>query len=380
MLKGWRGRIIIVEEIINKFKEQLTLDGKKRVLEDREKLTSQMLKIKADPEEYTKENLIEPLLRSINIKKVKEVHFKGIRGELRKADYYLENTKGIHFLAEVKPLNSDLFEKIPNGAINQIKGLFRLAEVQKQYSFGIATDGLTWIFIDKESNIVFNLNFILQFNSIKEILTGKEQVSLQKVEEKISKKFYDWYNALLHGGKYKDHENKTKHIAESDSLVENIYNVQSKDEREQIAQILMNRLIFVKFLQSKGVINFDIMEYVSQLSEDIMNEKLKQLFFQVLNTEKNQRINIDSKFEDIPYLNGSLFFRAKVESKNINYIVKSEVLGEVISFLDSFKFIHSEVDKDSFVLDPEILGYIFERAMTATDRKGTGSYLSLIHI
>ena len=42
-----------------------------------------------------------------------------------------------------------------NGAVNQIKGIFRLGEVQKDYEFGIATDGLKWVFIDKNSKVVY---------------------------------------------------------------------------------------------------------------------------------------------------------------------------------------------------------------------------------
>ncbi|KAF5431711.1 Type II restriction/modification system, DNA methylase subunit, partial [Candidatus Methanophagaceae archaeon] len=41
---------------------------------------------------------------------------------------------------------------------------------------------------------------------------------------------------------------------------------------------------------------------------------------------------------------------------------------------DSFKFVHKEQLGNGDSVDPEILGYIFERAMTARDRKGTGAY------
>ncbi|NOR77778.1 MAG: hypothetical protein GQ523_05000, partial [Methanophagales archaeon] len=46
----------------------------------------------------------------------------------------------------------------------------------------------------------------------------------------------------------------------------------------------------------------------------------------------------------------------------------------VLQFLDSFKFVHKEQLGNGDSVDPEILGYIFERAMTARDRKGTGAY------
>ncbi len=101
--------------------------------------------------------------------------------------------------------------------------------------------------------------------------------------------------------------------------------------------------------------------------------KLKQLFFNVLNTEKEKRIDIDPLFKDIPYLNGSLFIKTKAEERNPDYWIKAEILREVITFLDTFKFV-SETEEKEESLNPEILGYIFERAMTAQDRKGTGAY------
>jgi hypothetical protein len=363
-----------VKQLLEKFKEELTLDGRKRVFEDGYKLSTDFMKQKADPEAFTKEFLIEPIIRKFNLSKLPEKHFRGIRQDLRKVDYILKNQKGKSFLAEAKPLNSDLFEKSVHGAVNQIKGLFRLAEVQRDYEFGIATDGLKWVFIGKNSKVVFQYDIRQDLDKIEEILIGKEEVSSEKIEEEISKKFYVWYNALLHGGKYKDHENKTRTISAKDCLVENILFVSKPEDREQIAQTIMDRLIFIKFLQSKGIVSYDILEYLLKLDENILNEKLKQLFFSVLNTKKSKRVDVDPKFKDIPYLNGSLFVRTEAELRNPDYKIRSFILKEVIKFLDSFKFIHTEDVSNQKILDPEILGYIFERAMTATDRKGTGAY------
>jgi hypothetical protein len=356
------------QEIIEKVKERLTLDGRKKVFEDRHKLSSDFLIEKSDPEAFTKEFLIEKIIQKFELEKLPEKHFRGIKGELRKVDYRLKSKKDVLFLVEAKPLNSNLFEKGADGAVNQIKGLFRLAEVKENYHFGIATDGLKWV------KVVFELDITKDLDKIKKILIGKEEVSSERIEEEISKKFYVWYNALLHGGKYKDHENKTKSISTKDCLVENMLFVSNPEEREQIAQILMDRLIFIRFLQARGIVSYDVLHYLSKLDENILNETLKQLFFQVFNKKKTERANIDPKFKDIPYLNGSLFVRTNVELKNPDYKIKARILREVINFLDSFKFVHKENLSNQQILDPEILGYIFERAMTATDRKGTGAY------
>jgi hypothetical protein len=364
----------IVGDLIKDIKERLTLDGKNRVFEEGKELSSEFMKEKAEPEAFTKEFLIDKILDPLELEKLPEKSFETPKGH-RSVDYRIKSKTGM-FLVEAKPLNANLFEKSRDGGVNQIKGLFRLAEVKEHYDFGVATDGLRWVFIDKNKEVVSDLNLETNYEQIKVFLVGKEKVISPKTEEEISKKFYGWYNALLHGGRYKDHENKQKTISEDDCLVNNIIGVKDWDEKEQIAQVVMNRLIFIKFLQSKGIIAEDILKYLAEIEEDLLTSKLKQLFFSVLNTPEDKRSDIDERFNDIPYLNGSLFIHTEVEfmRRNFDYKVRAEILKTVLQFLDSFKFVHKEQLGNGDSLDPEILGYIFERAMTATDRKGTGAY------
>ena len=361
----------IVNSLIKDIRERLTLDGKNRVFNEGEKLHSEFMKDRAEAEAFTREFLIDKIFDVLELEKLPEKSFY-TPGSHRSVDYRIKSKRG-RFLVEAKPLNADL-EKGKDSAVNQIKGLFRLAEVKENYDFGVATDGLRWIFIDRNEEIVSDWRLEEQFDQIKEFLVGKEKVVSPKTEEEISKKFYGWYNALLHGGKYRDHENKQKTISEADCLVNTVIGVRDLEEREQIAQVVMNRLIFIKFLQSKGIIGEDVLEYLSEVKEDELTPKLRQLFFGVLNTPEDQRQDINERFKDIPYLNGSLFTHIEVEKRNLDYKVKAEILKKVIEFLDSFKFVHKEQLGNGDSIDPEILGYIFERAMTTTDRKGTGAY------
>ncbi|MGB7002175.1 MAG: Eco57I restriction-modification methylase domain-containing protein [Halobacteriota archaeon] len=362
----------IVDVLIRDIKERLTLDGKNRVFEEGKELSSEFMKDKAEPEAFTKEFLIDKILDPLELEKLPEKSFETPKGH-RSVDYRIKGETGM-FLVEAKPLNANLFDKSRDGGVNQIKGLFRLAEVKEHYDFGVATDGLRWVFIDKNKEVVSDLNLETDYEQIRVFLVGKEKVISPKTEEEISKKFYDWYNALLHGGRYKDHENKQKTVSEADCLVNNIIGVKDWAEKEQIAQVVMNRLIFIKFLQSKGIIGEDILKYLSEVKEDLLTPKLRQLFFGSLDRPKAERFDIDERFKDVPYLNGSLFVHTAVERKNMDYKVRAEILKTVLQFLDSFTFVHKEQLGNGDSVDPEILGYIFERAMTARDRKGTGAY------
>jgi len=362
----------IVDNLVRDIKERLTLDGKNKVFEEGMELRSEFMKEKAEPEAFTKEFLIDKILDALGLEKLPEKSFDTPSG-YRSVDYRIKSKERM-FLVEAKPLNADLFEKSKAGGVNQIKGLFTLVEVNENYDFGVATDGLRWVFIDKSGKIVDDLRLEENFEQIREFLAGRERVVSPETEEEVSKKFYDWYNALLHGGRYKDHENKLKTVPVADSLVNNVIGVKDLEEREQIAQVVMNRLIFIKFLQSKGIIAEDILKYLSEVREDLLTPRLRQLFFGILNTPEDERFDVNERFKDIPYLNGSLFVHTEVENKNVEYKIKAEILKKAIEFLDSFKFVHKEQFGNEDSIDPEILGYIFERAMTATDRKGTGAY------
>lgn len=272
-----------------------------------------------------------------------------------------EKTK---ILLEAKPINANLYDKSPHGAVNQIIGVFRLAEARDKFDFGIATDGLKWVFISYEGQSE-EYDLRENFNQIKRRIIGEEKI-LQKKMDDISKKFYHEYNDLIHG---------VKKISKDDCLVNSILNVDEEDDREEIAQVVIDRLIFIKFLEAKEIIKGQVLEYLYDLEEHDLNLKINQLFFEVMNTKEEERGAVDPHFQHIPYLNGSLFDKLEVEKRNSSYRIKARILHKVIEFLNHFKFVHKEsLESNDDFIDPEILGYIFERAMNATDRKGTGSY------
>lgn len=65
-------------KLIENIENKLSLDGRKRVFEDGIKLSSDHLVDKADPEAFTKEHLIEVILKRLNIEIQLEKHFIGM--------------------------------------------------------------------------------------------------------------------------------------------------------------------------------------------------------------------------------------------------------------------------------------------------------------
>ncbi|PSG99201.1 MAG: hypothetical protein BRC29_03685 [Nanohaloarchaea archaeon SW_7_43_1] len=352
--------------------EKLNLEGKSKVKERGKKISTEDIKSDTLPEAFTEDNLILPIFDLLNLEAKREKRFQW--GDKKRAvDYELENENGDQFLLEAKKINSNLTSNRSGAAVEQIKQVFQLSEVKQSYEFGIATDGLTWIIINKDGEEVDQLNLEKDIFRLQELLKGERKPVSERKQEEITDKFYNWYDALLHGGKYKDRNDETKHIAEEDAFVNNIYSARDEDKPE-IAQTIANRLIFIKFLQSKGIIQDDVLAELAELDESNLNQKMKELFFQVMNTPEEERVNISENFEDIQYLNGSLFKRNDAEERNVGYQVKYDILHRFVEFLDRFAFVNEESLEEKEAIDPRILGYIFERAMTDAERKSTGAY------
>lgn len=352
---------LILDELIKK----LTLEGRTRVFQDDRELTAKDIIEQQDPEEFTRGFLIDKILFDIiGLDLIGRNRKFETPDGVRKVDYAVKYVDS-KILIEAKPINANLEAKIKDGAVNQVSGVFRLFEVQEEYDYGIATDGIKWVFIDKEREIFAKYELRKNFQEIKGFLTGTKKLVKPNLQE-ISKKFYEIYNDLLHG---------TKKIRKADCLVNSISEIENEEEREEVAQIVVDRLIFVKFLEVMGIIREDVLGYLATLEDHDLWSKMNQLFFEVMNTEKMMRGSIDPHFVGIPYLNGSLFERIEAEKRAGNYTIKGLILKEIIGFLSKFRFGRAEsLDEFGENLDPEILGYIFEKSMTAVDRKGTGAY------
>ena len=220
-----------------------------------------------DPEEFTRSFLIDKIL--FNVLEVyligRNRKFDTPEGE-RKVDYAVRY-KEFQVLIEAKPINADLESKSRDGAVNQIVGAFRLVEVEHEYNYGIATDGLIWIFINKERETIAKYDIRHNFGDIRKYLLGEVRLAKKKLEE-ISSKFYVEYNDLLHG---------VKNISKEDCLVNSIVHVDQEQDREEIAQIIFNRLVFIKFLQAMEIIKNDILDFLYGLEEHELSLKLNQL-------------------------------------------------------------------------------------------------------
>jgi len=148
---------------------------------------------------------------------------------------------------------------------------------------------------------------------------------------------------------------------------------------ELYAQILMDRIIFLYFLQTKGVLDEKYLSdnyHGKDKGRNYYRDFLRPLFFEILNNEKHDKNNDiiinEVNFGRLPYLNGGLFREKEFEKEDIE--VDDSVWSEVFSLLNRYEWVVEEQKGDSTVLTPAILGHIYEKSVIAATQKETGSY------
>lgn len=173
---------------------------------------------------------------------------------------------------------------------------------------------------------------------------------------------------------------------------ETVFNSQAKEARDYIKK-MFGRIVFLYFLQRKGwlydnsgVGDSQYMKHLFEkaqrdgLADTFLDDILELLFFYVLNTKKEQRVETalaDNKnitilpgWAHIDYLNGGLFNPDEIDPQKCTF--PANYFKELFSFLDSYNFTIDENDQEDaeIGIDPEMLGRIFENLLEDNKDKG----------
>jgi type I restriction-modification system DNA methylase subunit len=352
-----------------------------------------------DPEAFARKIVIEPILEFLGYSvDVTEGRVRIGIGEFRKPDYEIKTRDGLLLYVEAEPLNA----KLSKTAEKQVgEWLFSKAS---ESNYAIATNGFEWVVykfddIAKDLRIVHSVDIrdlLISYHakslaSTIDLLEKKygllalhskvisallEEVSLKVEEQKeeITKKFYNDYVRYVFGLDEKGKKLKERCLIDEICVPPEV----EEDRRGLFAVILMNRLIFIKFLEEKGIVPPDFLrkllnEYRSQKSVPLpfYEAYLKPLFYEVFNTAPDERKDYVKRvelFREIPYLNGGLF-RPMIDKEEM-YSVNDDGLIKVIeNLLEKYSFTLSGEDSES--INPDILGYIFERTINFISGAGT---------
>ena len=184
--------------------------------------------------------------------------------------------------------------------------------------------------------------------------------------DRISKRFYDHF--------------KTEHQAFSDF----IEGIDAATDQAWYASLMLNRLMFVYFIQQKGFLDgnpnylSDRMEAVRQQAgkgkfHTFYRQFLRRLFHEGLGQHKKSRVTDLSKLiGDVPYLNGGLFDVHELEVAHPDIDIPDEAFQRLFTFFDAYDWhLDDRPLSEGTEINPDVLGYIFEKFI---NQKQMGAY------
>ena len=165
------------------------------------------------------------------------------------------------------------------------------------------------------------------------------------------------------------------------SLSKAIAGLENEEERQLYASILLDRLMFIYFIQQKGFLDND-REYLSHRLEQVQQVQgpdhffefyrdfLVPLFHQGLGSAKPayNDLQIKELIGEVPYINGGLFSVIPLELKR-SISVPDEAFVKVFELFNRYRW-HLD-ERPSGVeneINPEVLGYILEQYINQKDQ------------
>ncbi|MCG3167248.1 MAG: hypothetical protein POELPBGB_03035 [Bacteroidia bacterium] len=165
--------------------------------------------------------------------------------------------------------------------------------------------------------------------------------------------------------------------------------IDSEADRRWYASVILNRLMFIYFLQKKMFLDKGDVKYLNnkllyskeQLGKNkFYSEFLYKLFFEGFAKHENQRSADTNKLiGKIKYLNGGLFLEHKIEIKYKGKIKISDLaFDNLFALFDRYSWTLDDTPGGADnEMNPDVLGYIFEKYI---NQKAFGAYYTRTEI
>ena len=181
--------------------------------------------------------------------------------------------------------------------------------------------------------------------------------------EKVTKKFYERFQ--------KEH----------DAFLKFITGIPDEGLQRWYASVMLNRLMFIHFIQEKGFLDGKpdylkrkLAESKAEGPDHYYSIFLRTLFFDGFATRLQERTP-DAKrlLGDIPYLNGGIFAPHQIEQHHGKQIqIPDAAFDRLFSFFEAYNWHLDERPlRNDNEINPDVLGYIFEKYI---NQKQMGAY------
>lgn len=165
------------------------------------------------------------------------------------------------------------------------------------------------------------------------------------------------------------------------TLLAAIAGITDERDRRWYASVLLNRLMFVYFLQRRGFLAGGDYRYLqgrleaSQATgpDRYYGEFLQALFFEgFAKPEPERDAQAQARIGAIRYLNGGLFLPHPVEQRNPRIAVPDQVFAEIFALFEGYDWVLDDSPSgNEREINPAVLGYIFEKYI---NQKAFGAY------
>jgi hypothetical protein len=184
--------------------------------------------------------------------------------------------------------------------------------------------------------------------------------------DKVSKSFYD------------------KFKAQHEAFAEFIEGLTAASDKAWYASLMLNRLMFVYFIQKKGFLDGDENYLANRMGQvqatagkgkfhSFYRQFLRRLFHEGLGQAKTERNpELARLIGEVPYLNGGLFSLHELEEANPGIDVPDEAFERLFAFFDAWDWhLDDRPLSSGKEINPDVLGYIFEKYI---NQKQMGAY------
>lgn len=195
-------------------------------------------------------------------------------------------------------------------------------------------------------------------------VTGRVGSGFNSNAEKVTKKFYEGF--------------KEEHTA----FLGFINGISESQDKDWYASLMLNRLMFIYFIQKKGFLNNDRNYLRSKLSETQVHKGkdkfysfyrnfLLLLFHEGLGSPNNKRF--EKELGKVPYLNGGLFDVHELETTYTAIKIEDKAFERIFDFFDQYEWhLDTRQQATGKEINPDVIGYIFEKYIN--DRAAMGAY------
>ena len=181
--------------------------------------------------------------------------------------------------------------------------------------------------------------------------------------ERVTKKFYDRF--------------KREHTA----FLKFLKGVPDEDMQKWYASVMLNRLMFIYFIQKKEFLNSDpdylhtkLTESKAQGTNRYYKDFLCPLFFEgFAKPEAERSREMKGMLGKIPYLNGGIFQKHQIETRHgENIEIPDKAFEQIFNFFEQYQWhLDDRPLKNDNEINPDVLGYIFEKYI---NQKQMGAY------